>query len=162
IFVVNGYTLNQLPVTISVGAGLATPDVDYFATLDSAGQRLWITVNRSVSAAMNLKVVPSAGGQPPIIDNIPASGAIGTSIMSMGQNFTCATAVKFNGKSATFTVDSPKQITAVVPLSATAGPISITGPGGTATSAGNFTPIPAEQPGVIPGTFQQMDTDGGG
>jgi hypothetical protein len=35
IFVVNGYTLAQLPAAISVGAGLATPEVDYFATLDS-------------------------------------------------------------------------------------------------------------------------------
>jgi hypothetical protein len=56
IFVVNGYTIGQLPATISVGNGLATPGVDYFATLDTAHQRLWITVNRSASSAVNLKV----------------------------------------------------------------------------------------------------------
>ena len=64
IFVVNGYTLGQLPATISVGNGLATPGVDYFATLDTAHQRLWITVNRSASSAVNLKVSASGGARP--------------------------------------------------------------------------------------------------
>ena len=70
---VNGYTLSQLPITISVGNGLATPDVDYFATLDTAQQRLWITVNRSASSAVNLKVGASGGALPPL--TIILSGA---------------------------------------------------------------------------------------
>ena len=73
IFVVNGCTLGQLPATISVGNGLATPDVDYFATLDTVQQRLWITVNRSASSAVNLKVSAS-GGVPPQLTITP-SGA---------------------------------------------------------------------------------------
>jgi hypothetical protein len=73
IFVVNGCTLGQLPATISVGNGLTTPDVDYFATLDTAQQRLWITVNRSASSAVNLKV-SAFGGVPPQLAIIP-SGA---------------------------------------------------------------------------------------
>ena len=144
VFVVNGYTLAQLPASISVGAGLATPDLDYFLTLDTASQRLWITVNRIVSSPVNLKVTPAGGGAPaPLINAIPASGAVATSVQITGANFSGATAVTFNGTSATFTVDSPSQITAKVPAGATAGPIAVTTPGGTATSATNFTPAPA-------------------
>src|SRR5438105_5842856 len=146
VFVVNRYTAAQLPATISVGAGLATPDVDYFATLDTTGQRLWITVNRSADSAINLKVVPSGVPQPPSITSIPASGAVGSSIIITGNNFSGATTVKFNGASATFTVDSATQITAVVPARATTGPIFVATPNGTATSASNFTPLAAQPP----------------
>ena len=161
IFVVNGCTLGQLPATISVGNGLATPDVDYFATLDTAQQRLWITVNRSASSAVNLKVTASGGAQPPSISSIPVSGTIGTSIVIMGSNFSGATTVTFNGANASFTVDLATQITAVVPAGATTGLIAVTTPGGTATSAADFTPL-SPQSGTIAGTFQQMDTDDGG
>ena len=161
IFVVNGYTLGQLPASISVGNGLATPDVDYFATLDTAHQQLWITVNRPASSPVNLKVSAAAGGQQPVISNIPASGTVGTAIVITGNNFGGATAVTFNGASASFTVNSPTQITAVVPAGATVGPIAVTTPAGTATSATNFTPL-APPSGTLDGTFQQMDTDDGG
>ncbi|TMC76977.1 MAG: hypothetical protein E6J09_08570 [Chloroflexi bacterium] len=40
---------------------------------------------------------------------------------------------------ATYTVTSPTAIQATVPATATSGPISVTTPGGTATSTGNFT-----------------------
>ncbi|HZR21038.1 MAG TPA: IPT/TIG domain-containing protein [Verrucomicrobiae bacterium] len=147
-FVVNNYTLGQLPGSISVGAGLSTPDVDYLATLDTANQRLWITVNRSVNAPLNL-VVTAAGAPPPapVINSIPAGGVVGTSVIITGNNFSGATAVKFNGTTASFTVDSPTQITAVVPVGATAGLITVTTPGGTAASATNFTPTVA--PGIV-------------
>jgi hypothetical protein len=149
IFVVNNYTLGQLPASVSVGAGLSTPDVDYFATLDTANHRLWITVNRSVNAPLNL-VVTSGGAPPPapVINSIPAAGAVGISVIITGNNFSGATAVKFNGTGASFTVDSPSQITAVVPAGATTGPITVTTPGGTAASATNFTPTPAP-PAVV-------------
>lgn len=61
----------------------------------------------------------------------------------MGTNFTgtgfTTSSVRFNGLSSTFTVNSATQITATVPAGATTGPISVTTPGGTATSASNFT-----------------------
>jgi hypothetical protein len=47
--------------------------------------------------------------------------------------------VKFNGTTAVFTVNSATQITATVPAGATTGPITVTNPLGTATSATNFT-----------------------
>jgi len=53
-----------------------------------------------------------------------------------GANFVGATNVSVNGTAAqSFTVNSATQITAVVSASATSGTVSVTGPGGTATSA---------------------------
>ena len=49
------------------------------------------------------------------------------------------TAVKFNGTSASYTVNSSVKITATVPSGATTGKISVTNGGGTGTSTGSFT-----------------------
>lgn len=68
----------------------------------------------------------------------PSSGGVGTSVTISGSGFTGATAVAFNGTNASFTVDSDTQVTATVPVGATSGPISITTPGGTATSGRHF------------------------
>src|SRR5205807_533623 len=76
---------------------------------------------------------------PPTISGFtPGSGPVGTSVSISGTNFTGASAVAFNGVSAAFTVSSATSITATVPSGATAGPISVTTPGGTATSSSNF------------------------
>ena len=76
---------------------------------------------------------------PTITTFTPTSGAIGGSVTINGTNFTGATAVRFNGVTATFTVVTSSQITTTVPTGATTGPITVIGPGGTATSASNFT-----------------------
>jgi hypothetical protein len=47
--------------------------------------------------------------------------------------------VTFNGVSASYTVSSATAIQATVPAGATTGPLSVTTPAGTATSASNFT-----------------------
>lgn len=83
---------------------------------------------------------PEACGDPPSISGFtPTSGAAGTSVTVSGASFTGATAVAFNGVSASFTVQSASQVTATVPATATSGPISVTTPLGTATSASSFT-----------------------
>lgn len=69
----------------------------------------------------------------------PPSGPVGTSVSIVGTAFTQGTKVTFNGKSASFTVDSDERITATVPTGATTGNIVVTTKGGTATSATKFT-----------------------
>jgi hypothetical protein len=81
--------------------------------------------------------------QPPAIASFsPASGAVGTEVTVQGTSFGTASAVAFNGAPAAFVVDSDTLLRAVAPDSATSGPISVTNPAGTATSADSFTVIP--------------------
>src|SRR6267143_1820951 len=64
---------------------------------------------------------------PPTISSFtPGSGPVGTSVSISGTNFTGASAVRFNGTSASFTVNSATTITATVPAGAATGPISAT------------------------------------
>ncbi|MFN8011054.1 MAG: hypothetical protein U0P81_06590 [Holophagaceae bacterium] len=79
----------------------------------------------------------------------PASGPVSTPVTLTGTNFTGATSVKFNGTAATFSVDSATQISTSVPSGATTGTISVTTPGGTATSASSFTVGTVTQPPTI-------------
>ena len=69
----------------------------------------------------------------------PASGPAGTTVTVSGVGFTGATAVRFNGVAAPFTVVSGSTIRATVPAAATTGRITVTTPAGTVTSATGFT-----------------------
>jgi plastocyanin len=76
---------------------------------------------------------------PTISDFVPPSGPVGTMIIISGTNFNAATAVRIGGIAAAFKVNSVAQITAVIPTGATTNLISVTAPGGTATSHNVFT-----------------------
>lgn len=70
----------------------------------------------------------------------PTSGPVGTQVVITGVSLTQASNVTFGGVAATsFTVNSDTQVTATVPTGAVTGKLSITTPGGTATSATSFT-----------------------
>jgi hypothetical protein len=85
------------------------------------------------------EITGSAGPSAPTLTSFtPTSGPVSTPVTLTGTNFTGATSVKFNGTSATFTVNSATSISTSVPAGATSGPISVTTPGGTATSASSF------------------------
>jgi len=77
----------------------------------------------------------------PVIKSFnPTSGKVGTPVTITGTSFTGTTKVTFGGvKATTFTVNSDTQVTANVPTGAKTGKITITTPGGTATSSGVFT-----------------------
>ena len=75
----------------------------------------------------------------------PGSGRVETVVTITGTDFTGATSVRFNGVAATFTVESSTQITATVPSGASTGKISVTNPGGTATSSASFTLTPTPE-----------------
>ncbi len=80
---------------------------------------------------------------PPVIAGFsPSSGPIGSTVAIAGANFSGATAVRFNGTAATFSVDSDTSLRATVPPGATTGSLSVTTPEGTANSSNAFTVTP--------------------
>jgi hypothetical protein len=92
---------------------------------------------------------------PPEIEGFsPGSGAPGTVVTIGGKNLSGATAVKFNGVAATFSVTSEGRLAATLPAGATSGPVSVTTPAGTATSSATFTvtSAPPEITAVSPGS----------
>jgi hypothetical protein len=76
---------------------------------------------------------------PPVISGFtPGKGVVGTSVTLTGANLDGATKVTFAGVSAAYRIDSPSQLTAVVPAGAQSGAIEVTTQGGVATSAASF------------------------
>src|SRR5207237_3747379 len=62
---------------------------------------------------------------PTIASFAPGSGPVGTSVTISGTNFSGATAVTFNGVSASFAVTSATSIQATVPAAAATGPLRL-------------------------------------
>ncbi|MBH8569003.1 IPT/TIG domain-containing protein [Microvirga sp. STS02] len=94
----------------------------------------------------NFTITTPAPG-PTITSFTPTGGLAGTVVTVLGSNFTGTTAVAFNGTTAaSFTVVSATQLTATVAAGTTTGPITVTAPTGTATSA---TPFVVGAPPVI-------------
>jgi hypothetical protein len=89
---------------------------------------------------------------PPSINNFnPTNGVPGTVVTIGGANFTNATDVSFNGASAAFTVVNNTTITATIPAGASSGLISVTTPGGTASTVPTFYILPIVS-GFTPGS----------
>ena len=88
---------------------------------------------------------PFTVGPPPVIASFsPASGYVGSSVVLTGTGFTGATQVTFNGAAAAaVAVNSDTQLTVTVPAGASTGPIGVTTPVSTGSSATSFTVIPA-------------------
>jgi large repetitive protein len=97
------------------------------------------TPGGTATSATNFTVTTTATA-PTISSFSPKSGPVGTSVRISGSGFAGATAVRFNGVSASYTVNTQgTRIDTKVPTGATTGKITVTTPGGTATSATNFT-----------------------
>jgi uncharacterized repeat protein (TIGR03803 family) len=77
-------------------------------------------------------------GLGPFVKLVSASGKVGQTEGILGQGFTGASNVSFNGTAATFTVVSDTYVTATVPAGATTGLVTVTTPGGVLTSNGPF------------------------
>jgi len=73
-------------------------------------------------------------GLGPFVSFVRTLGHVGLSVQILGQGFTGATAVSFNGIPASFTVKSDTYLTATVPAGATNGSVTVTEPSGTLTS----------------------------
>jgi len=85
----------------------------------------------------------------------PESGDAGTVVTITGSGFSGTTAVKFNGVSASFVVNTAKRITTTVPTGATTGRIALTKLGVTRTTATDFV-VGSAPPGAVSAwpTFQ--------
>jgi uncharacterized repeat protein (TIGR01451 family) len=77
-------------------------------------------------------------GVPGITSFNPTHGLPGTNVTIFGTNLSAITLVRFAGSNASFTLINNTTLSAVVPVGAVNGPITIGGPGGTNTSAQNF------------------------
>ena len=93
--------------------------------------------NILVGSSWFLVTPATATGAPTITSFTPDNGVAGTTVTITGTDFTGATAVKFNGVEATFTVNSATQITATAP-SASSGIITVTTAAGTGPSTTSF------------------------
>jgi ribosomal protein S11 len=58
VFRIQGWTLAGAPSLVRLGGQEIAPGRDYFATVDSARQALWLTLMRTVSSAVELSVQP--------------------------------------------------------------------------------------------------------
>jgi RNA polymerase sigma factor (sigma-70 family) len=95
-----------------------------------------VTPNGTATTSTSFTVTTAAAA---VTGISPTSGATGTTVQIGGSRLTGATAVRFNGAAAEFTIVSDGQITARVPSGATSGPVTVVTPQGTATSSGSFT-----------------------
>ena len=71
---------------------------------------------------------------PPFVRLLPASGNVGATIGILGQGFSGATFVKFNGTKAGFSVSTDSYMTATVPSGATTGTVTVITKSGTLLS----------------------------
>jgi uncharacterized Zn-binding protein involved in type VI secretion len=87
---------------------------------------------------------------PTITSFAPSNAPIGTSFTITGSSLLGTTAVKINGLSALFVVNSDTQITVTVPSGASTGLITLTTPSGTATSSTTL---------LVPGDYSVVTED---
>ncbi len=91
----------------------------------------------ALSPSMSLSTRSTAA--PAIASFSPAVGGVGSSVTLVGANFVGVTSVTFNGVAASFEAESSDELVATVPAGATDGPIVVTTPAGSATTATSFT-----------------------
>jgi len=138
-----------VPAAVTVGG---TPQVsgltanDFTDTLvytvtaaNGVTQDCKVTVASATAASVSRSAQRLAAGAVTVTGFTPASGVVGSKVIITGSGFTGATSVVFTGGvPAAFIVDSDSQVTAVVPVGAVSGSVSVTTPGGTGTSATAF------------------------
>jgi uncharacterized repeat protein (TIGR03803 family) len=136
-----GVSLTQTTaVTIGTKAASFTVDSDTQITATvpvgaKTGEAITITTAGGTASSSDKFVV-----EPLIKSFTPTSGPTGTSVTITGDSFTGTTKVTFGGVAATsYKAKSDTTVDALVPTGAVTGTIAVTTPGGTGTSATNFT-----------------------
>jgi len=142
----------KTPNTASVGSSWAS----YITTVEeieaATGYTFFSYLPTSVARYLRkVKDTGSGANTPTVITAVsPISGIAGTTVTISGYNFGASPVVKFNGVTATASVQSGgTQITAAVPASATTGAISVTSTSnGSDTSAETFTVSTSTSPSL--------------
>ena len=129
----------------AVFLGTVTPAANgsFTATLPSVAPGTLITATATDAAGNTSEfaqdIVLASTAAPVVTSFSPTHGTTGTSVTITGSSFAGATAVAFGGIDAqSFAVGSDSTITATVAAGTSSGPVSVTGPGGTATSSALF------------------------
>ncbi|MDQ3671027.1 MAG: IPT/TIG domain-containing protein [Actinomycetota bacterium] len=138
----SGFTNVTAVAFNGTGASFAVDSVSTITAVvptNAASGRITVATPAGTATTPTSFQVTAPASIPQIRSFTPDGGSVGTKIAITGANFTGATAVVFNGSLSSFTVDSDSQITAVVPQSASSGPIGVTTPAGAATSTTSFT-----------------------
>lgn len=78
-------------------------------------------------------------GLTPFVKFVRGQGHVDGTVQILGQGLIGTSSVAFNGVQASFSVVSDTYMTAVVPIGAMTGPVSVTTPSGLLTSNRNFT-----------------------
>ncbi len=125
----------------------------------------------TAAATVALSGTPAAEANPPtpvISSFTPSSATVGAVVTITGTDLSDASVVAFNLIDAQIDSDTATQITATVPLGEDQGPVTVTTPGGTATSSTVFTLLgfyvaDASIPDAVRGVdYQvQLETAGG-
>jgi large repetitive protein len=132
-----GFTVSSnTQITATVPSGATTGKIGVTTPVNTA------------TSATDFTVTNPSG--PTITSFTPTFGLAGTKVTITGTNFTGATQVMIGSKAdPTFTVVSNTSITATVQNGAHSGPISVTTPSGTATSATDFTVGSTAPPQIV-------------
>ena len=145
--------------TFTPTTGNLTLNTNTFPAATNNDAAVWIEIYKTNNANANGRdyILDSAtltGYRIPTITSFtPATtNCPGNNLVITGTNFANVTDVSFNGISAGYTVDNTNQITAIIPTGNTAGNITVTTAGGTATSSGTFTPTPINTVGAASST----------
>lgn len=104
----------------------------------NTGYNFFNALPNNLAWVLRSKVDGQAPPVPGAISFSPPSGPATTSVTLTGANLDTITNVVFNGASASYNINSPTQITAVVPVGASTGPISVRGLGGNSLGSSNF------------------------
>lgn len=128
-------------------AQVSATEVD--AVVPSGATTGTIQVTTSAGNATSASFTVDAAQTPTISSFSPTGLAAGSIVTLTGTHFVGASQVQFNGvNAATFSITSDTQISATAPASLSAGVITVTTPGGTATSTaytiGVITPTQAQ------------------
>lgn len=146
------YTWKQVQGNALVPVG--TPGNTYQVSSPATPQQYVVTATigsvTSASATITVSTMPT-----PVISNVsPGSGSPGTSIVVSGTHLDAISSLSIGGQGATFVVNSPSQLTAIVPVAATSGPVAGATPCGPATSSVGFVVPPPTITSLVPAAGQ--------